>query len=81
MPKSPSLGGVSVPSLPKLGRTTKAKKIPKKMAENFWPTCFFCRNNLKFGNLPNSFINFDQLLTVYHWLNDVPSRIGSRPRI
>ena len=60
MPISPSLGGVSVPSLPRLGRITKAKKkFRKKWPKIFGQHVFFCRNILKFGNLPNAFINFD----------------------
>ena len=81
MPISPRLGGVSVPFLHRLGHMTKTKKFPKKLAENFRPALFFCRNTLKFGNLLTAFKDFEELSTVTHWSNDLPSWIGSRPRI
>ena len=56
---SPSLGGVLVTILQKPGRMAKAIDFPKKLAENFGPTWFYCRNILKFGILPPAFTNID----------------------
>ena len=79
MPISPSLGGVSVPFLHRPGHMTKTKKFPKKSSANM--ALFLFQKFLKFGNQPTAFIKFDELIPVSHWSNDLPSWIGSRPRI
>ena len=75
---SPSLGGAF---LHRSGRMTKNKRVPKKMAVIFRPTWFFCRNILKFGNLPTAFINLDEILTVTHWSNDLSLWIDGRTKV
>ena len=52
------------------GRMTKIKQI-RKLAENFRPTWFLCRNILKFGNLTTAFTNFHALLLVTHRPMDI----------
>ena len=75
---SPSLGGKSVPFLHRPGRKTKTKSLPKILTKNFWPAWFFCRNNLKFSNLPTAFINFDALSLVTHCFNVLMPCLWSR---
>ena len=76
-----SVGGAWVPFLHGPGRMTKTKNFLEEMAENFRPTWFFCRNILKFDNLPTAFINSDKLLPVTHWSNDLLPGRDSHPKI
>ena len=76
-PIPPSVGKVTVHSIRRPLRLTKAKKLPEEFAESFWPTWFFSWKHFDFCRVPTAYGKIDAFLLDFHRCNALlPCLIG-----